>query len=68
MWRTHCSGAKTKPVYLKSAFKFPAPLLFSFSREENLSDMGGWMGGWVGRPGMARAPNDPLSPWRVTEQ
>ena len=47
------------PGAKKKSLKFPAPLInFIFLPEEKFSDVGGW----VGRPGLARAPNNPPAP------
>ena len=43
-------------VYLKIGLKFPAPFInFIFHPRNNVFDVGEW----VGRPGLARAPNTP---------
>ena len=47
----------------KIGLKCPASLInLIFSPEENFYDVGGWVGGWIGRPGLAKAPNEPLPP------
>ena len=59
--RTRCGSEATKNfVYLKIGLIFPAPLIhFIFCLRKVLLM---WMGGGVGRPGLARAPNNPRPP------
>ena len=58
VWGGGGQRPKKKFLYLKSASNFRPFDTFHFLPEENFSDVGGW----VGWPGLARAPNNPPPP------